>query len=110
MKVLLPLLASVLLTGCYSITKYPDLELPTITKSTTTTVKVYVQWHESVDSITKACSDNKNILIYGCAVSFTSKENSICIIHAMEPKNFSDAPKLAILGHEFWHCLGARHQ
>lgn len=30
-------------------------------------------------------------------------------IYAVEPRNFNDTTYLEILGHEFWHALGAEH-
>jgi hypothetical protein len=32
-----------------------------------------------------------------------------CLIIAVEPDNFQDRERLAVLGHEAWHCFGARH-
>ena len=30
-------------------------------------------------------------------------------IYAVEPTSFNDGNRLLILGHEFWHALGAEH-
>lgn len=81
--------------------QYPDSA-----KSTKTTVTVHVVWLPSFKAVDAFCSldmpkgDGK---IVGC---FDPKVNTI---YAVEPKNFNDAVRLEILGHEFWHALGARH-
>lgn len=108
MKVLLLLLVSILLTGCHSIDAYPNTQSPLLSKSTVNSVYVHVRWHKSVDTLTDACT-NDNRLMYGCAYFTTIENKNFCVIHAIEPKDFGDAAKMAILGHEFWHCLGARH-
>jgi hypothetical protein len=44
---------------------------------------------------------------HGCAMLDDDGEN--CLIIAVEPDNFQDRERLAVLGHEAWHCFGARH-
>lgn len=97
------------LTGCYSITHYPEQQ-HTISKSTITHTEVKVIWHKDVDEMPKECKRFSNATLYGCAMVFKNEKKSVCILHAIEPNNFNDTAKLAVLGHEFWHCLGARHQ
>lgn len=105
----LSLVLFVFLTGCYNITKYPEQQ-ETITKSIITLTEVKIVWHKDIDDIGKSCKELPKGNFYGCAIVFANSEKSICIIHAIEPNNFNDLVKLQILGHEFWHCLGARHR
>jgi hypothetical protein len=46
-------------------------------------------------------------ITHGCAMLDDDGEN--CLIIAVEPENFQDRERLAVLGHEAWHCFGARH-
>jgi hypothetical protein len=34
---------------------------------------------------------------------------SICEIYAVQPSNFEDTKNLSTIGHELWHCMGAKH-
>lgn len=105
----LSLVALLFLTGCYSITHYPEQQ-DTISKSTITHTEVRVIWHKSVDEINAACRFKTNRITYACASVFIQNQRSICLIHTIEPNDFTDQVRLMILGHEFWHCLGARHK
>lgn len=44
----------------------------------------------------------------GCARSKPS-DKSICEIYVVQPNGFNDDYRLEILGHEVYHCLGAKH-
>jgi hypothetical protein len=44
---------------------------------------------------------------HACAILDDDGEN--CVIFAVEPRNFQDQQRLAVLGHEAWHCFGAKH-
>jgi hypothetical protein len=44
---------------------------------------------------------------HGCAMLDDEGEN--CVIFAVEPDDFQDRQRLAVLGHEAWHCFGAKH-
>lgn len=84
--------------------QYPDEA-----HSTRTTVTVHIVWLKSFDAVNEYCSFlmgqpiPKDGKIVGCYNSETST------IYAVEPKNFNDTTRLGILGHEFWHALGAEH-
>lgn len=45
----------------------------------------------------------------GCARS-KPDDIKICEIYLVEPKNFDDREALEALGHETWHCFGAKHK
>ena len=104
MPILLCILC-LLLSGCYTITEYPSPQPPLTVKSSIPEVTVKVNWVQSVDQISQACGAN-NRLLYGCAYSYPGNR---CEIYVIEPRDFNDIALLAMLGHEFWHCLGARH-
>lgn len=93
-----------LLTGCHTISAYPVGQPELINKSSLTEVTVAVKWVKTVDQLNSVCG-SPNRLTYGCAISLGNH----CTIHVIEPRDFNDVPLLAMLGHEFWHCLGARH-
>ena len=48
---------------------------------------------------------------YKACAFVRSTEHGIthCEIIATEPKDFEDVNGLALLGHEVWHCFGAKH-
>lgn len=84
--------------------QYPDEA-----KSTQTTVTVHILWMPSWAAVTHFCSwiageaVPTDGIILGCYVPSKST------IIAVEPKNFNDHRLLEVLGHEFWHALGAKH-
>lgn len=77
------------------------------TPSTRTTVTVNVVWLKTQKEVDLVCSIIGNTkpkgTILGCYVEQTTT------IYAVEPKDFDDSWGLHILGHEFWHALGAKH-
>ena len=81
---------------------------PPQAKSNLTTVTVNIVWLPSFRAVTAFCEyldhqshDRGQIL--GC---FDPRTNTI---YAVEPANFNDTLRLEVLGHEFWHALGAMH-
>ena len=45
--------------------------------------------------------------VFGCSMSDANSDR--CVVFAVEPRDFQDRDHLAVLGHELWHCQGARH-
>lgn len=81
--------------------QYPDEA-----KSTRTSVVVTVVWGTptETDAICAHLSGEKaEGNIYGCFDPRTFT------IYTPEPTSFNDHWRLLILGHEFWHALGASH-
>jgi hypothetical protein len=85
-------------------------QYPNEAKSTRTTVTVHVVWLPSLQAVNHFCSflmDRKPptppSMIVGCF------DPSSDTIYAAEPRSFNDEYRLEILGHEFWHALGAEH-
>lgn len=106
MKKVQVLLFLLLLTSCeYKVNDYPPQPAMTIPPYLGA-VQIAVYWHQNVDEIAQFCPKKDNLIVYECAL--TLKTGS-CVIHALQPKDFNDTPKLAMLGHEFLHCLGAQH-
>jgi hypothetical protein len=93
----------------YQITDYPPqpktLFGPQVPKAIVTIV-----WTDDVDDISKHCGSPPNRIVTGCSetVQYLANENR-CTVWASMPRNFDDEPRLAILGHELLHCLGAQH-
>jgi hypothetical protein len=44
---------------------------------------------------------------HGCAMR--EPGGGRCLIFTVAPIDFQDRDRLAVLGHEVWHCQGARH-
>lgn len=45
--------------------------------------------------------------VFGCSMNDASSNR--CVMFLVPPKDFQDRDHLAVLGHELWHCQGARH-
>lgn len=82
--------------------QYPDSA-----KSTRNTVTVNVVWMTDHDEVDAICSAFAGIepkgTIRGCYLPSNN------VIYVVEPTSFNDHYHLLILGHEFWHALGADH-
>ena len=93
------------LSACFVEAAPPQGQYPDSAKSTRTTVTVNVVWLPSFKAVNALCEflAEKQGMIVGCYDSRTET------IYAVEPENFNDAFHLEILGHEFWHALGAMH-
>lgn len=84
--------------------QYPDEAT-----STRTTVTVQVVWLDTTAAVNTYCSFLMNQPIPTDGVIVGCYDPSTMTIYAVEPKNFNDRYRLEILGHEFWHALGATH-
>lgn len=83
----------------------PHGQYPDHAQSTETTVTVHVVWLPSIKAVNALCGflmPHPGTIV-GCYNPLTHT------IYAVEPENFNDAFALEILGHEFWHALGAEH-
>ena len=45
--------------------------------------------------------------VFGCSMRDPNSDR--CVMFLVAPKDFQDRERLAVLGHELWHCTGARH-
>ena len=45
--------------------------------------------------------------VFGCSMRDPGSDR--CVMFLVAPKDFQDRDHLAVLGHELWHCTGARH-
>ena len=70
-------------------------------------IVVTVEWQapDEVDATCKAAGATDGEHFEACAASGATA----CTIYAVEPRSFSDHTALKALGHEAWHCFGARH-
>lgn len=82
--------------------RYPDSA-----KSTRNVTTVRVLWLKDFVEVDIACTFLNNESpgqgVKGC---YSESRN---LIIAVEPTSFNDHYRLMILGHEFWHALGAEH-
>lgn len=85
----------------------PQGQYPDAAKSNKTTVTVHIVWLPNFAAVNAMCGFLAQTpverAIVGC---YNPKTNTI---YAVEPENFNDHFRLEILGHEFWHALGAEH-
>lgn len=82
--------------------KYPDEA-----KSTLKDVTVHVMWYPDYGTVDLVCSYIAGSKPEGTILA--CYEYATSTIHAVEPSSFNDQFNLMILGHEFWHALGATH-
>lgn len=82
--------------------KYPDHA-----EATRTVTIVRVQWVADYAAADAACSALDNTPAEGKILACFHPATSTII--AVQPSSFNDWQNLAILGHEFWHALGASH-
>lgn len=80
------------------------------TSSDRTTTAIAVTWlpQAEVNDVCRKLGVAGSDLLGGCARSRPG-DPAVCEVYATEPKNFGDSKALQVLGHEAWHCLGARH-
>ena len=106
------LLLVLLLAGCeYKVTDYPPQPKQTapVNKAIKTAV-VNIEWHDGVDSVSKACGVSRDIA-YGCVKDVKVVMNtSFCEMHVMDARDFDDAIRLVLIGHELRHCFLAQHE
>lgn len=80
------------------------------TSSDRTASSVEMHWM-SAGAVSDACHQMGVVghdSLNGCARSKPGNA-AVCEIYAVEPKNFEDSNALKVLGHELWHCMGAKH-
>jgi hypothetical protein len=77
----------------------------TLARADRDSVLVIVRWVRGVDDLVDHCDPVPGVIVYACAIP----RGPVCTVWAVQPDDFDDATKLAILGHELWHCLGAQH-
>lgn len=45
--------------------------------------------------------------VHGCAMRDPGSDR--CVMFLVEPRDFQDRDRLAVMGHELWHCQGSGH-
>ena len=45
--------------------------------------------------------------VHGCAMRDPGSDR--CVMFLVEPRDFRDRDRLAVMGHELWHCQGSGH-
>lgn len=108
------LLLLLLLSGCGLLNTNQNAASQSVATKTIVTVQF-----ASADKVDEICKDKEEFATnkpaemwkyYGCALVKQNEPGvTVCEIAAEEPKDFADTKRLAILGHELWHCLGATH-
>jgi hypothetical protein len=100
------------LGGCYQVTGY-DQNYKVFTPPLDDRALVIFQWVEDVDEVHAKCP--YKAIVVGCAIpefipAPGSSQVRIYRIFVQRPKDFNDGGRLAVLGHEVFHALGADHE
>lgn len=82
---------------------------PTEARATRTTVTVNVVWLKDTGATNRFCSLLSGELLPTNGILVGCYQPQTQTIFAVQPTSFNDAKHLEILGHEFWHALGAEH-
>lgn len=100
-------LCALLISGCaHQIAEYPQ-QPSLVTRSTITDAMIHVEFVADVDAVKRACAPHA--FPYACSTVRFVGNAAVCTITAVEPRDFNDGALMALLGHEAWHCFGARH-
>lgn len=46
-------------------------------------------------------------VVHGCAMRDPGSDR--CLLILVQPTDYQDRDRLAVMGHELWHCQGSRH-
>jgi hypothetical protein len=115
MKKLITIFIILLLVSCDNSTKSPTNRYEMINQDKWQRTSIQIIW-KNKSEINEVCTllGANDGVGAGPAFGGCSRSNphdvSICEIYAPRPENFDDSIALENLGHEAWHCLGARHK
>jgi hypothetical protein len=103
---------SLSLGGCHTLSQYPD-QPPITTGGSVETSRVRFHVVASLEALQAKCMNhNPGLVFYACAypqIDPIDPKRSVCTVFVLEPRGVEDGAMIAILGHEVWHCFGARH-
>lgn len=85
------------------------VEYPKHAESTRTTVTVNIVWLPNYDATDSICSFLMDHPAPNDGFYLACYNPVTHTIYAVEPTSFNDTRHLEVLGHEFWHALGAEH-
>ena len=101
-----------ILAGCHTMVQYPD-QPPLTTAGSVERSRVRFNVVRDLDELQAKCMNrDPNYFVYACAYPYIDHMNpkrSVCTVFAFLPDGPADTTKIAILGHEVWHCFGAAH-
>jgi hypothetical protein len=90
----------------------PETTYKTNQRSVRSTMTLEFHWMPEPE-VMKFCrfigADSNQITINSC-FRISATNPSVCEIYAGEPMSFNDKTRLAVVGHNVWHCLGANHE
>lgn len=106
------LVAALLLASCASVDGFQyarDVGPAEVTRRAPESGEVVVVWRFGTPEWVKVvCSQaGKQQVVHGCV--WADPAGGRCLLFAVAPSGFDDRERLAVLGHEFWHCQGALH-
>lgn len=97
-----------LLTACHQVTDNPPSPRTTVNCDLDRVV-IHAKWHDTVDTM-PTCG-NPASTVYGCThVMYLGDGERHAYLDLLKPKDFNDAAKIGIMGHELCHALGGKHE
>lgn len=101
--------------GCatYMVNDYPEVR-PTVQRGAVKHVQLHIHWVKTVDELATApCHSRiRGKTTYECAmwvVNPDAPDTGSCDLYTLEPADFNDKLRLALMGHGLWHCLDSIH-
>jgi hypothetical protein len=113
MPLLILLAVALLLQGCTALNRFDyahDIGSAEPIQWPKLKGEVTIVWRfgspEWVNTMCQPVGSHQDI-VHGCAMLDPRGER--CLVFAVEPYDFKDRNRLAVMGHELWHCFGAKH-
>jgi uncharacterized lipoprotein NlpE involved in copper resistance len=111
-------LCSLIIVGCQPASDGMSGQYKTTSKDRWEDATVHVNWVRDQTALNEKCQSfaakytgNHPAQFGACTLVVSDGKSSTgtCEIYAIRPRSFNDNANLRVLGHEFWHCLGATH-
>ncbi len=101
-----------LLGGCASVDSFQydrNVANTPIVRTAPAKGEVTIAWHSGTPEYIHTMCQWKpgGAPIHGCAV--LDEVNARCVLFFVTPAGLMDKERLAVMGHEAWHCLGMKH-
>ena len=112
--------AALFLSACSGLLQLPEYAVSDVpAASNSEGVLVNLQYLPALE-VNRECSKQAglpagagvSVFVQGCAILSPDPQtgNQMCTVIVVKPKGFNEHNSLMVLGHEVWHCFGARHE
>lgn len=105
------LLLALLLAGCTASFDYArDVDARPMVSRGATQGEVTIIWRMGdAEYVNRMCNWRPHLggMTHGCAI--LDEKAGRCAMFVQQPRDFQDMERLALLAHEVWHCMGAKH-